>query len=227
MKYKMMLLAILLCIVLLVSAFYGALTPIYENSQMILAIRHNDVEKLRESIQQGADADASIAPPDEQGIWYELYKRVFRRNTSTKTKYHAIQIAIGLDRNFEAIPGYHLSTSIVSTLLNGGANPNVTDQYGTPIIVDIVVDDRITDEERVQCIKAFLDKGADINAESRNERSLFYCVIENNELSLCHLLADKGAKCQAGHEDVSAVSVAKHYECSTTLIKLLKQYGYK
>ena len=227
MKYKKMLLVTLLCVVFLVSASYRAVAPIYQNSQMILAIRHNNVEKLCELLQQGANADATIAPPGEQSIWYELYKRVFRKNTSTKTPYHAIQMAIGLDRNFEPIPRYHLSTSIVSTLLNGGANPNVTDQYGTPIVVDIVVDDRISDEERVQCIKTFLDKGADINAETRNERSLLFCVIENNDLSSCRLLAEKGAKCQAEHEDVSAISLAKHFECSKTLIRLLKQYGYK
>ncbi|MCW3097625.1 MAG: hypothetical protein JWL77_3243 [Chthonomonadaceae bacterium] len=226
-KCKTMSVVILLCVVLLVSALYNALTPIYKNSQMVLAIRHNNVEKLRELIQQGADADATIATSDEQSFWHELYECVIRRNESTKPKYYAIQMAIGLDRNLEPIPEHHLSTSIVSALLNGGANPNVADRYSVPIVVYIVVDDSISEDERVQCVHNLLDKGADINAESRNERSLLYCAIANSDLRLCHLLADKGAKCQARHEDISAISIAKHYECSTTLIRLLQQYGYK
>ena len=79
----------------------------------------------------------------------------------------------------------------------------------------------------LHCVQLMLDKGADINAETRNGHSLLLCAIKSHDTALAELLLSREAKCQDG--EVNPIQAAIHYDNppDTGIIPLLRKYGYK
>src|SRR5205823_2975084 len=117
-------------------------------------------------------------------------------------------------RNPDSLAKCKRRVEIARALIAHGADVNVKDEYDVPLVVSADTD----------FMELLLDAGADVNAETRNGRSLLFCAIKASDMDMARRLLKRGAKCQEYGDDVPAIQVAEHYDDnSSEMVALLRR----
>lgn len=176
-----------------------------KNEKLINAICENDLLKLRELLENGADPNAR--------------KGEFLRIAVHNQRYGAYQLLIqyGADIHIqddeafvEAVRYTPVSTRIVEDLIARGANFNA--QNGEPLIRNVKIN-------HYGMVKLLLENGADVHA--RNDTALIIAVREEN-LDMVKMLLEHGADPNA--RDGVAFLLASDYK-TDEMTNLLRQYS--
>jgi len=91
---------------------------------------------------------------------------------------------------------YHNKTAIIRFLLNEGVNPNVKDQSGWPILLNLA---RFGNKEMIEL---YLTSGGDVHAVDVNKsNALHYCSAYNGNLETMKYLISLGVDYKAKNEN--------------------------
>ncbi len=201
------------------------------NDDLYLAAVHNDVQKAKDLLAQGADPNSSWQNPGGE-VWTALH--IAARNDSAEIA--ALLLDKGADpnirtRNRKQTPlmdaANNGSKEVALLLLNRGADPNAKDVDGSTVLLYAIDPDTIlsadrtaTVEEYTAIVQALLAKGADPNAAKNGWTPLMYACARNKP-EIVKLLVAKGVDVNVSKDGNSALSLA----ASDDIVAILKAAG--
>jgi ankyrin repeat protein len=203
------------------------------NSDLYDAVVHNDVQKVKDLLSQGADPNSSWQNPGGE-VWTALH--IAARNDSAEIA--ALLLDKGADpnirsRNRKQTPlmdaANNGSKEVALLLLNRGADPNAKDVDGSTVLLYAIDPDTILSEDRTATVEeytaivqALLAKGADPNAAKNGWTPLMYAAARNKP-EIVKLLVKNGADVNVSAAGNSALSLA----ASDEIVAILKAAGAK
>jgi hypothetical protein len=179
---------------------------------LILAVRSYNSQAVLLLLAKGANPNACDLPAENHLSWRYIFSKLFGLDHRVKRHCTSMMEFVLLNADTEVEDGNRETSKIVQALISYGARWDMRDEYDVPIWLSAPDN---------SCLRIFLDRGADVNAESRNGMSLLLGAIKVNDTDEAKLLLSKGAKCRMYGEDISAIVAAKHYDNHPEMLAIL------
>ena len=78
-------------------------------------------------------------------------------------------------------------------LLEQGSEINRTDIFGYNAIMSVILNENMTDEQKLDVIQMLIDKGCDVNWLNYQQETALLIALERIEIDIANLLLDNGA----------------------------------
>ena len=158
------------------------------NRMLIAAIKQNDLRGVSTTLEQGASPNAAEMPADTRPFWKQWLDQCLGRTLIRKGEC-ALSLAAAPDLEDLAI--YHgNSHAVVRLLLEKGANPNVMDTEGNPVLHQVAE----YWKEDSQLIRLLLGRGADPNARDRDGWTALMIAVHARHPEMAKLLIARVGK---------------------------------
>ena len=187
-------------------------------------IERNDSEMVVWSLEQGVNPNFPMTTTKISTWRLILDSLLGKAHPIQASGDTTLQAVFTISSQADKPPDLTEQAKIVRSLVAHGANVNVKDSYGVPLIVDATLcNDNRPMEANLDVVRCLLDHGADINAQTRNGYSLLLLAIDAKNIALAEILLRRHAQCKLYNEQVCALQEAKATR-NLELIRLAAKY---
>ncbi len=176
---------------------------------LVQGIKRNDCQAVYWALEHGANPNIPILAT-KISTWRWIIARLVGKTEPEQPKGSTPLQLVFAVKDQGSRPTYlQEQAEVVRSLASHGANVNVKDENGVPVIVSATLRQIEAHSINSDAVLCLVESRADINAETRNGYSLLLLAIEHENINLSAMLLYRHAKCKMYAEEVSPLQAAR------------------